>query len=291
MSLLPAALIIVSCFAHAGWNLLARHRRREKAFFRRMLLATTPVALCLIAAALAVPHSFPLRAWLCVVPSGIICGLYFRFLALAYGSSDFTIVYPTARALPVLMVAGIDVLRGRYPTGFGWLGMVLVAFGCVLAPQESLRRFDLRRYHLREVMWILLTAATIVGFTMLDKLAQEVVRRGPGSAALYCGIWHLCACATYVALEWAFDRPRPPGTAVGWRLPALGAVLGLTGYTLVLWAYQLSPHTGYLLAFRQFSIVLGVAAAFAIHREPGAAVRLPATGAIVAGLVLLALLG
>ncbi|MGD2175313.1 MAG: hypothetical protein PVJ27_07915, partial [Candidatus Brocadiaceae bacterium] len=168
---------------------------------------------------------------------------------------------------------------------------VVVVAGCVLAPQESLRGFDLRRYHLREVAWILLTAAAIVGFTMLDKLAQEIVRQGPGSAALYCGIWHMCASATYLALDGLSGTESRDGERVGWALPAAGAVLGLMSYTLVLWAFQLWPQAGYLLALRQFSIVIGVVAAFIIHREAGAAVRLPATAAIVTGLALLVLFG
>jgi drug/metabolite transporter (DMT)-like permease len=256
-----------------------------------MLLLTVPGALALIGAGLLLPHSFPARAWLCVVPSGIICGLYFRFLALAYGSSDFTVVYPVARALPVLMVAGIDVARGHYPTATGWLAMVMVVAGCALAPQRSYRDLDLRHYTGRAILWMLLTAATIAGFSMLDKLAAETVRRGPGSAAIYCGLWHVCACATYLLLGAVFGRGGRTPQAVGWAMPAAAALLGLASYTLVLWAYQLSPHTGYLLALRQFSIVIGVLAAFRLYREEGLAVRLPATAAIVAGLVIVVLRG
>ncbi len=291
MSPLPVVFILISCFTHAAWNLLARRRRQELAFFRRMLLMTVPGALALIGGGLLLPHSFPARVWLCVVPSGIICGLYFWFLGLAYGSSDFTVVYPVARALPVLIVAGIDVLRSHYPTSIGWLAMGMVAGGCVLAPQRSYSDLNLRHYTSRAILWMLLTAGTIVGFTMLDKIAAETVQRGPGSAALYCGIWHIFACATYVVLGAAFGRGERREETVGWGMPLGAALLGLASYTLVLWAFQLSPHTGYLVAFRQFSIVIGVAAAFRFYGEQGLTVRLSATAAIVAGLVMLVLWG
>lgn len=290
MSLLPIALILISCFMHAGWNLLAKHRRQELLFMRRMLLVAVPGALVLIGVGLLLPHSFPLRAWMCVIPSGLICGFYFLFLALAYGSSDFSVVYPVARALPVLVVAGIDVLRGHNPSAIGWVGMFLVAGGCVLAPQHSYRELHIKHYAGRAIMWILLTAGTIVAFTMLDKLAAEAVRQGPGSALIYCALFHIGACTSYSIL-WAFCRPEPVEQGPGWTGPAVAALLGLGGYSLVLWAYQLSPHTGYLLAFRQFSIVLGVVVALRFYREKGVAVRLPATLAIVAGLVMLALWG
>lgn len=289
MSLMPVVLILVSCFTHAGWNLLARHRRDEVIFFRRMLLCVVPLALMLIAIGMALPHSFPARTWLLVVPSGLIGGAYTYFLARAYGSSDFTVVYPLTRALPVLLVAGVDVLRGRQPSAVGWAAMLLVVVGCMLAPQTSYRGFDLRRYHWREVLWILLTAGGVVGFTVLDKLAAEIVRQGPGSAAIYCGLWHIGCCVAYLGLHGPLGGV---GTGrAGWVMPALAALLGLFTYTLVLWAFQLGTHTSYLLAFRQFSIVVGVGASLILHREGALHVRIPATAAIVAGLVLVALYG
>ena len=53
----------------------------------------------------------------------------------------------------------------------------------------------------------------------------------------------------------------------------------------------MEQNTGYLIAFRQFSIVVGVAAAFVLHREKGLWVRLPASVAIVLGIVLIKLFG
>lgn len=290
MSLMPVMLILMSCFAHAGWNLLARQRRDEVTFLRRMLICVVPLALVLIGFGLWLPHSFPPRIWLYVVPSGLIGGAYIYFLALAYGRSDFTIVYPVTRALPVLMVAGVDVLRGRAPSAIGWGAMLLVMAGCMLAPQSSYRGFELKRYHVREIGWIVLTAGAIVAFTVLDKLAQEIVRQGPGSAAVYCGLWYISGCVAYLALNRPFG-PAPAPARAGWRMPAVAAVLGLCSYTLVLWAFQLSPHVSYLMAFRQFSIVVGVAASISLHREGALRVRVPATAAIVGGLVLLVLFG
>jgi uncharacterized membrane protein len=289
---LPVALILTSCFLHAGWNLLLRRRRRELVFLRHMLILTVPISAAALGVALLLPHSFPPKAWACVAASGAITGAYYWFLGLAYGSGDFTVVYPVARALPVLMVAGIDVARGRPPSAAGWLGMALVVAGCMLAPQASYRGFTWRRYHARDILWIVLTAATIAGFTMFDKVAAETVSRGPASAAVYCAWFHILSCASYLGILALVGRLREEGgRQVGWRWPAVGAAMGFVCYLLVLWAYQMAPQTGYLLAFRQFSIVIGVVAAFRIYGETGLSVRLPATAAIVGGLVLLAVIG
>jgi drug/metabolite transporter (DMT)-like permease len=291
MPLMPVLLILVSCFMHAGWNLLARRQRRELAFFRRMVLASVPISVVGLCIAASFPYSLPGKAWACVLASSTVCGFYYWFLGLAYRHSDFTVVYPVARSLPVLIVTALDLLRGRYPTSAGWLGLGLVVGGCMLAPQPSYGGFRFRRYAGKDILYIALTAATIVGFTMFDKTAAESVRPGPASAVVYCALFHIFSCAAYFAVHTLFEKDRTGAAEVGWKWPAVGAFCAFGGYMLVLWAYQLAPQTGYLLAFRQFSIVIGVAAAFGVYGERGLAVRVPATLAVVAGLVLLVAAG
>ena len=292
MSPLPVALIIASCVAHAQWNLLSRRRQgSEPAFFRRMLLLGLPFCAAVAAVDLLLAHTLPPKALLCVLASGLIAGTYFRFLGLAYGEADFSTVYPVARALPVLVVATLDMLRGRYPSAIGWGGLLLVVVGCVLAPQKSYRGFNLRRYAARDMAWMGLTAAAIVAFTMIDKIGSEAVTQGPVSAAVYCACFYGLAGVSYLLMQAAFDRPLQDATPIGWWAPSVASVLGCISYWLVLWAFQLAPQTAYLLALRQFSIVIGVIAAFIVYKERGIAVRGPATAAIVAGLVLLVLYG
>ena len=78
---------------------------------------------------------------------------------------------------------------------------------------------------------------------------------------------------------------------VGWKLPALAACMNFGAYWLVLWAYQLSPQASYIVAFRQFSIVIGTVLAFAIYKEQGLVVRLAGTFLLTSGLVIIGLWG
>ncbi|GAH62752.1 unnamed protein product, partial [marine sediment metagenome] len=77
----------------------------------------------------------------------------------------------------------------------------------------------------------------------------------------------------------------------GLRLPLLAAVLNYGAYSLVLWAYQMTARAGYIVALRQFSIVIGVVLAFAIYKERGRGVRLTGSLVTTAGLVVIALWG
>ena len=276
---------------HAGWNLLARHQRSEAVFFRRMLMVVVLAGFVPAALSEALTGSLTLKAWLCVAGSGLFCGFYFFCLGRAYRFSDFTAVYPVARALPVFLVGVGDVLRGRYPTAPGWTGMLLVISGCFLTPLYSFRSFSLRSYLNRNTPWMLLTAVNTVGYTLLDKVASEVVQQGPATAARYGYIYFLITCGVYNGFLRMLNREDESSNYDGWKIPVFAACLCFGAYWLVLWAYQLSQHASYIVAFRQFSIVIGVISAFAIYKEQGRVVRITGTFMITAGLLLIGLRG
>ena len=291
MSPFVIALILCSSLMHVGWNLLARRERSEAIFYHRMLLVTALIGFVPGVVSEALTHSLTLEAWICVAFSGLCSGAYFFWLARSYEFSDFTVVYPIARSLPVLLVGLGDVLRGRYVTPIGWAGMLLVVCGCVVVPLRSIGDFALHRYFNRANLWMLLTALGTVGYTLLDKIASEVVQQGPATAARYGYIFALFSYGAYVLFLRLFRRGRQGSSSVGWRIPVLAAVVHFASYWLVLWAYQLSQHASYILAFRQVSIVIGVILGFAIYKEQGRAIRLGGAFVLTSGLVLIALWG
>jgi drug/metabolite transporter (DMT)-like permease len=56
------------------------------------------------------------------------------------------------------------VLRGRFLTPLGWLGVLLVAGGCILVPLQSFKDFSLQRYFNRTSLWMVLAALGTVGY-------------------------------------------------------------------------------------------------------------------------------
>ena len=283
-------LVLISTVMHAGWNLLARGRRCEAAFFRRMLLVSVTIGLVPAVVSELLANSISTTAWLCLIGSGVCCGVYYFALARAYGASDFTVVYPVARALPVILVGLGDVLRGNVLTAAGWGGMLMVVAGCALCPLRSFRELSLRRYATRAIGYVLLTALATVGYTLFDKVASESLAQSPATASRYCYFFFASSWLFYEALLRLFGGAEG-AERLGWRLPALGALLNFGAYWLVLWAYQLTTRAGYIVAFRQFSIVIGVVLAFAIYKERGRGVRLTGSLVTTAGLVVIALWG
>jgi len=288
MTLSVIVLILFSTFMHASWNLLARYGRSESTFYAKMLIAIAVTGFIPAVWSEVVARSLTLKAWACVVGSGFSAGLYLFFLARAFESSDFTVVYPVARALPVIFVAMGDVLRGRYLAPMGWLGILLVAGGCVLVPRRSFGDFSLRRYFNRSTLWMLLAALGTVGYTLLDKIAAEVVQQGPDTAARYGYFYFTISYLPYVLLLRFSKSGAPKSNGREWRLAIPAALLSFAAYWLILWAYQLSPYASYIVAFRQFSIVIGAIMAFILYKEQGVLVRLTGALFITSGLVLIA---
>ena len=291
MNPLVILLVLCSSLMHASWNLLARRKGSETVFFYRMVTVVVIAGLIPAITSELIAHSIPLNAWFCVIGAGSFCGFYFFCLAQSYESSDFTIVYPIARSLPVLLVGIGDILLGRSISSVGWLGMSLVVSGCFLVPLRSIREFQLHRYFNEANLWMLFTALGTVGYTLLDKTAAEIVVQGPATAARYGYFFFLFAYIIFSLCLRIAKKSMLTVKPIGWRLPALGGLLNFSAYWLILWAYQLVQQASYVLAFRQTSIVIGVIVAFLIYKEEGRIPRVIGTLVLTTGLIIISLWG
>ena len=296
MSSFALLLILISSGMHATWNLLLRRERSELLFIRRMLVAGCMVGLIPVLLSEILIHPLGWGALAIVSFSGVCCGVYFLGLAKSYSLSDFTIVYPLVRALPILLIAVADVLLGRIPTPIGWLGMILVVIGCVLVPLTSFGDLQLRRYANLSVLWLLLAALGTVGYSLIDKTGaeylKEQVRPGFSVAVRYTYYFFLIATMTYVLLlRCTRTRTEPDGKTVGWALPTLAAAMNMSSYALIIWVFQITGQVSYVVACRQFSIVIGVVAAVILFNEPGKLVRIVAALLVTGGLIVLSVWG
>jgi drug/metabolite transporter (DMT)-like permease len=231
------------------------------------------------------------RIWLYAAGSGVFGGIYCLGLGLAYEREDFTVVYPVARALPVLALGMVDVLRLRPPTLGGWVGMSLVALGCFLAPLRVWGDLSLRRYMNRASAGMLLASLGTVGHSVIDKLAAEAIRSGPTPAAIYGYAMFVVIWATVAATLRFTNLAGRPARPLSWQVLLWAAAMCFGAYWMVLCAYQIAERVSYVVAFRQFSIVIGVVVAVTVIGEKARVIRVSAVLLITAGLVLIALQG
>lgn len=291
MDALAVGLSLSSATVHAGWNVLARARGAASPLLRVPLVTT---ALGIIPAIILQQTLVPFsgRVWFLLLLSGIFQAWYHTGLTFGYRTGDFTLVYPLARALPVLAIALVDVARGRAPTPLAWLGMTLVVAGCAIIPHTSLRTLRLDAYRNRALPWIVITALSTVGYSTVDKLAAEQIAIGPVGAATYY-VWQMAF--TVLPLILLLRLLRHPtgleGWRHGWMWPAAVALGVFGSYWLILWAYQVSDRVSYVVALRQFSIVIGVVLGALLFKEPAPGLRIGASLVIIAGMICIAVGG
>lgn len=284
MPLFPFSLVMLSAVMHAGWNLQVRHRQDPQEFVGMLVLVIAfGIGPALAAELLLLPVLAATWQW--ILLAGICQGLYCTGLSFGYRHGDFTVVYPLARALPALLLAGFDVWAGHAPSALGWLGLLLVALGCALIPLESPRNISAKTYFNRSTGWTLLIALATVGYTLADTRAAKQL---PSLASLlqYHVFVQVLDVFFFVLFLKLLREPVklsfPRGT---WFSTLLASAAMFGGYSLVLWVYQFSAQTSYVVALRQVSIVLGVAGAAWLFREPAARWRIAMAAMIVAGVL------
>ena len=269
MPLFPLSLILLSTLLHASWNLLAHARRGDTTLFVRANLLVGLAGLGPVLWLEFTGDPFPAAIWPLLLATGLFQAVYFLGLTMGYRAGEFSVVYPVARALPVLALAFVDIARGRPPSLLGWVGMGLVTAGCLLAPLSSLRTVSRERYLNRTIFWVLVTAAGTVGYSGVDKVALEMLRPGLFSALRYGVLqWLLTVPFLWLGLRYVARLPMTVGSQRDWRRAALATLFISSAYTLILWVYQMIPQASYVVALRQFSIVIGVIAAIVIFHEP-----------------------
>lgn len=289
MSLFTLALVLTSAAMHAGWNLLVRDKLAINMFLCLSIVAAVLFLLPVLLLELIGPPV------LSVVPYNLLLGgvfltIYYFGMTHSYRGGDFTVAYPLARALPVLMVACAEVAMGDPPTPLGWVGISMIAAGSILIPLQSLHDLNITRYWNRTTLWILLAATGIAGYTVVDSIALRRLPNGLPVAMRYAILEALVAGVLYFLVLRAVREGVALPTKLGdWRLPTLATLFVFGSYSLILWAFQSDDRASYVIGLRQISIVLGVVAGAYLFRERGARLRIPAAVVITAGVILLSL--
>lgn len=295
MTITALLIIALSTVMHAGWNLLVRHSRNESAFTQRMMIALCVAGIVPAMLAEWFLDPFAPTIWPYFLASGLCCSVYLLGLTKSYHATDFTVVYPLARAMPLLLVAVVEIPIGREPTPLGWLGLMLVMIGCMLAPLTSFGGFHLRAYLSRAMIWITLAGLGTTGYSLIDNAsAMSLVKHeldGFIPALRYGYYYFFVATIGYLPLTRIFAEPPAGALSIGWIRPLIAAAMCLFSYSLILWVYQFTDQVSYVVACRQFSIVLGVIAAFVIFRERGVFVRVTASILISCGMLIISVWG
>ena len=297
----PIVFVLVagSAVLHVAWNVLLKTAGDP---LRAATVGMSTAALIIIPAAtigwfLIGAAPIPVEAAVVATISGALEAAYFVFLAAGYRRGDLSVVYPIARGTaPLLAVAlGVLVLEERLgPEGFLGVALLLVGMLSLQRPWRFFRRSAGGGGWDPAIGFALLTGVMIASYSAVDRIGTRLV-----DPWLYAGmIW-----ASGVFFLWVWDLAT--GTVRRWRAPeaepfdtrmaAIGGVITLAAYLMILTAFSVAPLTA-VAPLRESAIVIASAWGALRLREAGgdraeAARRIGASALVVAGSILLALDG
>ncbi|EHJ94633.1 EamA family transporter [Vreelandella boliviensis] len=297
MSPVALALVLVSVCMHAGWNVLGKRNAPSLASFALAYGAGGAVMLPLVLlgpSLAALPGAF--WGWLAL--SGLCQMLYMGGLAWAYSRGDVSVLYPIARALPVVLVplVSIALLGSRVLDRWDGLGMVLVVAGALCLPlsHPQARRFS--TYLTPAMGFALLAAVGTVGYSLIDKQALGLMQRA-GHSGLTAGAVFMVLQAL-MTLTWAIpllallpaERRRLPALhQQGLTMLVVTGLMMTCTYGLVLIAMALTEEVSYVVALRQLSIPVGVLMGVLWLKESASRAKAIGTLVMLVGLVLVVL--
>lgn len=297
MPLLSIFLVTVSAFFHAGWNLICKKDNHGAAY---ILAGNTLGALFFLPMVLLFPSviaDFSPQVWALLIVSGFFLALYMFGLAIAYCSSDMSVVYPTVRSLPVLLVTLILMLWRHEPfSAFYFAGSGLVISGLFIVHPRNPKTNGVfpGKLFTASVGYALLSALGATFYALADEKAINILAGLESfsivsTPMIYMILHGGCASLWLSLFVWIKKSERKNVRTIIRKNRKTALVMGIgmyAGYGLVLIAMVFAANVGYVIAFRQMSIPMGILLSGIILKEKITAMRLAGSLVILAGLIM-----
>jgi drug/metabolite transporter (DMT)-like permease len=272
---LPVTLAVLGgALLHAAWNTLVKSSQDKELDTYGVAAGAGLISLFLLPfVPLPAPASWP---WL--AGSAAVHILYFVFLAGAYRHGELSYVYPVMRGGGPMIVAAsgafvfAEVLRRSE-----WLGVAFVCGGILALASGAHDR--------RATLFALANTAVIGAYTLIDAQGARA-----SAAPVSYTLWFFAAMAGVILAMGYGRRGRALPRYLGrhWLRALAGGACSVGSYGIALWAMTRAP-VALVAVLRETSVIFAAVLAALVLNEKLTRRRLVATGAVLAGLVLLRL--
>jgi drug/metabolite transporter (DMT)-like permease len=277
LTLEAAGLVLLAALFHATWNALVKTSGD-----RLSVLAMVNGCSAIIAIVMLPFVDVPAReSWAYLFASIVLHTGYYLFLVEAYRVGDLSHVYPLARGLSPLLVAGAAVVfAGELLPAAAFFGVVLACAGIVSLSFDGGPPW---RNDARPLLFALGTAAFIASYTIVDGIG---VRRA-GTVAGYVAWLFALDAILIILIAWFIRRREFRWTIRSeWKKGAAGGVLALTAYGLVIWAMSISAMAA-VSALRETSVIFAALIGTILLKERFGLLRVGSAIMVAAGVVLM----
>ena len=248
MSLTVMIVVMLAALLHASWNFLVKRMDDKHLSMSAVVFGHTPFAVvALLCVPVPQPGSLPY-----VIAGAVLHTGYQLFLLNSYRIGDLSQVYPLARGVAPLIVAGISViLLGINLSQFELAAIVTIGTG--IMSLTLARRSDGMR-NVRAASLAIITGGFIAAYSLVDGLGA----RQAGTALGFYS-WLSIINAVIFATITRIIRPGLVKRVVcqNWRLVLSGGFASFTAYALVIWAFTLAP-IALVAALRETSIIFAL---------------------------------
>ncbi len=268
------ALVLLAAVLHASWNAMLRGGR-DRLWSGCVMSLTSGVAGMIAASFVPLPNR---ASWLCILISAVVHIVYHLLLVRMYQQGDLGHTYPVARgSSPLLIALGGLLLASERLLPATSLGIVLVSSGILLLASGGEADF-------KHISAALATGLSIAVYSVTDGLGVRMA----GNAISYTA-WMVIGYGLPMPLVFLLCRRNSgekfwQGSSREFGQAAVGGLLSLFGYGIVVWAMKHSPM-GPVSALRETSVLFAVLLGCVFLRESftwrkGISAALIAAGAV-----------
>jgi drug/metabolite transporter (DMT)-like permease len=270
------SLVLAAALLHASWNALVKAGGDP---FVRLAVVNAVGGLCAVPMLFLVGPPAP-DSWPYLLGSVVVHHAYYLALGYGYRFGDLSHVYPVARGVaPPLVAFAAWLFAGESLGLLGLLAILIVSGGIVSLAFTD----DGRLAAIKPLALGLATGITIAGYTLFDGLGG----RAAGDVLGYIAwLFVIDAVPFGVLVAYRYRHRLGPALAACWRPAALGGVLSMIAYALVIWAMSLSPMAA-VSALRETSVIVAALIGTRLLHEPFGARRVVAATLVAVGVVLL----
>lgn len=248
MSFGVMVVVLFAALLHASWNFLVKSTTDKHLSMTAVVIGHAPFALVML-----VIMPFPSLDSLPYLLTGAMLHVgYQLFLLASYRIGDLSQVYPLARGVAPLIVAGVSVLLLDVP--FSRIELyAIVIIGTGIMSLTLVRRSDGHRNG-RAALLAIITGTFIAAYSLVDGLGA----REAGTALGFYG-WLSIINVLVFAVFMNIARPGIVKKVIfhHWRLTLIGGTASFLAYGIVIWAFTQAP-IALVTAVRESSIIFAL---------------------------------
>lgn len=255
-------LVLGSALCHAFWNFTARKAAGNLAVIWTGLLIAClflfPFVLY-VTIKTGISQTVSLKAFLCILATGLIHAVYFRLLSSGYKYGEISLVYPIARGSGIALTALLAFLLLKENFSItGLMGILFISLGILALSLFS----DRTQHNARSILLALAIGVSIVAYSVIDKIGVSLV-----NPVIY--IWAMFLIAALSLSPLLLNRLSGNPFRISKANKRSAFIIGIgsaVAYLMILFAYT-HGQLGYIVAVRELAVVFGALAGIIFLKE------------------------